>query len=191
MDPPTYEEARHHPSLPGVGTVDVPPPPSYDASLSAPPAPLATANPADPPPAYREAVTLPPDPFPVLAPPTVTSLPANAAFIHPTTHVGVSPPLNRQQAVVVVSSQPLSGGCPISLSHLGEIPGLVRCPYCRNTVTTKVTYRPGAAAWGLCILLTVMGLVCGICLIPFMVRGLQDVRHSCPQCGNHLYTYTR
>lgn len=184
MEPPSYEEASLHPPALGTQSFNVPPPPSYDASIP---------SPSTPPPTYGEAVTVQPDPFPVLTPPrvptAVTSPPQTVrAVVHPVTQIGVTSVGNRQtQPVVVTQPQPVT----ISVPYLRDSPGLVRCPHCHHVVTTKVTYLPGRAAWCMCILLTAMGLICGFCLIPFVVRGLQDAHHSCPHCENHLHIYQR
>uniref|UniRef100_A0A3P8N6D1 LITAF domain-containing protein n=1 Tax=Astatotilapia calliptera TaxID=8154 RepID=A0A3P8N6D1_ASTCA len=69
-------------------------------------------------------------------------------------------------------------------------PGLVRCPHCSHLVTSKVTHVPGTALhW--CFLCLCFRLICGFCLIPLMVRGMQDTHHSCPQCGNPLHVHKR
>ncbi|KAM9857473.1 lipopolysaccharide-induced tumor necrosis factor-alpha factor [Aulostomus maculatus] len=185
MDPPTYDEARLHPPALGREAFNIPPPPSYDASLS---------SPSTPPPTYGEAVTLQPNPFPVLTPPvvptTVTSPSHNpGVIIHPTTQIGITNQINGRQPVVVVT-QPQSSPS-ITVPHLTDTPAVVQCPHCHRVVTTKVTYTPGSGAWAMCILIAVMGLICGFCLIPLAVRGLQDVHHSCPQCKNHIHTYKR
>ncbi|KAE8300384.1 hypothetical protein D5F01_LYC00522 [Larimichthys crocea] len=182
MEPPSYEEARHHPPALSPQGLNILPPPSYDASLS---------SPSTPPPTYGEAVTIQQNPFPVLTPPTdVTSPSQNAGvIIHPPTQIGVTPPVSRTQTQPVVVTQPAP--VPISVTYLADSPGLVRCPNCHHTVTSEVTYLPGRAAWCMCVLLSLMGLICGFCLIPFMMNSLQDVHHSCPQCGNHLHIYKR
>lgn len=185
MEPPSYEEASLHPAALSPQAFNIPPP-SYDASIP---------SPSTPPPTYGEAVTVQPDAFPVLTPPSVptsaTSPPhSTGVIVHPITQIGVTPSVSgrlAQPAVVVTQPPPV----PISVSYLRDVPGVVRCPHCHHIVTSNVTYVPGRAAWCTCILLTMMGLVCGFCLIPFMVRGLQDAQHSCPQCKNHLHTYTR
>nr|XP_019956750.1 PREDICTED: lipopolysaccharide-induced tumor necrosis factor-alpha factor homolog [Paralichthys olivaceus]XP_019956751.1 PREDICTED: lipopolysaccharide-induced tumor necrosis factor-alpha factor homolog [Paralichthys olivaceus] len=168
MEPPSYQEATLHPPALNTQGLNTSPPPSYYASLSSPPTP---------PPTYGEAVTIQQDPFPVLSLPSVptsgsSTLQNTGDIIHPRTQVGAT------QTV------------PIALSNLTRKPGLVRCPHCHQTVTTKVTYQPSKDAWGLCILLAVLGLFCGFCLIPLIVHGLQDANHSCPQCGKHVFTYT-
>ncbi|XP_029363144.1 lipopolysaccharide-induced tumor necrosis factor-alpha factor homolog [Echeneis naucrates] len=186
MEPPSYEEASLHPPPLTTAGVNIPPPPSYDASLS---------SRSTPPPTYGEAVTIEPNPFPVLTPVSVPAAmsppPQNpGTIIHLHTQVGVSSAVNsRQNQPVVVVTQPAP--VPISLMCLRDSPGLICCPYCRHTVTTKVTYVPGATAWFLCVLLTLMGLVCGFCLIPLMIHRLHEAHHSCPRCGNHLHVYTR
>ncbi|KAM3623638.1 uncharacterized protein V6R79_013597 [Siganus canaliculatus] len=182
MEPPSYEEARLQP--PALSSVNVPPPPSYSASLS---------SPTTPPPSYQEAVTVQPDPFPVLAPPTlppaVTSQSSTLIF-HPATQIGATPTVSSRVSQTVIVSQPQRTRT-ISVAHLRDVPGVVRCPHCHHVVTTQVTYLPGRAAYCLCILLTAMGFVCGCCLIPFVVRSFQDAHHSCPHCGKQLHIYTR
>ncbi|XP_035516710.1 lipopolysaccharide-induced tumor necrosis factor-alpha factor homolog [Morone saxatilis] len=183
MEPPSYEESRLHPPALSAQVFNIPPPPSYDASLSPP---------STPPPTYGEAITNQPDPFPVLTPPRVPPAghsQSTGLIIHPPIQVGVTPSVSSRQTQPVVVTQPQP--VPITVTCLREAPGLVHCPHCHHVVTTKVTYHPGRAAWCMCCLLTVMGLICGCCLIPFMVHSLQDAHHSCPQCGKQLHTYTR
>ncbi|XP_032396509.1 lipopolysaccharide-induced tumor necrosis factor-alpha factor homolog isoform X3 [Etheostoma spectabile] len=164
MEPPSYEEATLHPSGPG--------------------------NPSTPPPTYVEAVTTQPDSFPVLTLPTAgTSRSQNTGLItHQLTQIGASDRRRQPQPTVVVTQpQPV----PVLITHLGDIPGLVSCPHCHHVVTSKVTYVPGNVAWCMCLLITLMGFICGCCLIPFGLRSLQDVHHSCPRCGKHLGIYKR
>ncbi|KAM7009423.1 lipopolysaccharide-induced tumor necrosis factor-alpha factor homolog isoform 2-T2 [Tautogolabrus adspersus] len=183
MEPPSYEEARLHPPALTIEGYNIPPPPSYDVSLHSPPTP---------PPTYREAAVQQ-DPFPVLTPPrlpTAVSSPSRntGVIIHSTTQIGVSSSVSgRQTHPVVTQPQPV----PVALTYLGDVPAVVHCPHCHRIVTTKVTYVPGRAAWCMCLLLFLMGLVCGCCLIPCMVRSLQDAHHSCPHCENHLHTNLR
>lgn len=49
MEPPSYEEARLHPSALDTRAISIPPPPSYDASFPCP---------STPPPTYGEAGTV-------------------------------------------------------------------------------------------------------------------------------------
>ncbi|XP_054459550.1 lipopolysaccharide-induced tumor necrosis factor-alpha factor homolog [Anoplopoma fimbria] len=180
MEPPSYEEARLNPPALGPAAYNLLPPPSYAASFY---------SPTIPPPTYGEAVTIQQDPFPVLNVPTAATQ-NHGTTIHPITLIGVTSSVGSRQthpSVVTTQPQPV----PFSVTHLGDAPGLVRCPYCHHVVTTKVTHQPGKAAWCMCVLLTMMGLICGCCFIPFMIPSLQDAHHSCPQCKNHLRVYTR
>uniref|UniRef100_A0A669BB74 LITAF domain-containing protein n=1 Tax=Oreochromis niloticus TaxID=8128 RepID=A0A669BB74_ORENI len=83
-----------------------------------------------------------------------------------------SPPI-----AVVSQPQPV----PIAVEYLRGAPGLVRCPHCSHLVT-KLHPR---------FLCLCFRLICGFCLIPLMVRGMQDTHHSCPQCGNALHVHKR
>ncbi|KAM6942365.1 lipopolysaccharide-induced tumor necrosis factor-alpha factor homolog [Lycodopsis pacificus] len=181
MEPPSYEEASLHPPAPPTAPFNILPPSYYHASLHSPPTP---------PPTYREAVRIQPDPFPVLTVPTVETSRGYGTIIHPLTQIGGAPSArSRQTQPAVVTTQPPP--VPVSVTHLGDVPAVVRCPHCHRVVTTKVTYQPGSAAWCTCVLLAMMGLLCGCCLIPLMMKGLQDAHHSCPQCKNHLHTHIR
>ncbi|XP_056266094.1 lipopolysaccharide-induced tumor necrosis factor-alpha factor homolog [Pseudoliparis swirei] len=138
------------------------------------------------PPSYEEASLHPPvldtAVFSILPPPSYSA----------SLHSSLTPPPTYGEAVgrtpAAVTTQPAP--VPISVTHLGAVPGLVRCPHCHHLVISKVTYEAGKAAWCTCMLLAMMGLICGCCLIPFMVRGLQDAHHSCPHCKNHLHVST-
>ncbi|XP_030597368.1 lipopolysaccharide-induced tumor necrosis factor-alpha factor homolog [Archocentrus centrarchus] len=110
--------------------------------------------------------------------------------VHPVTQIGATPRVSSRQTqptAVVCQPQPV----PIAVQYLKDAPGLVRCPHCSHLVTSKVTYVPGTAAWCWCVILALSGLICGFCLIPLMVRGMQDAHHSCPQCGNNLHIHKR
>ncbi|KAK1802748.1 hypothetical protein P4O66_021289, partial [Electrophorus voltai] len=42
----------------------------------------------------------------------------------------------------------------LSQVPLGDGPTVTICPHCQQHITTIVDYKPGAAAWGMCCLLT-------------------------------------
>uniref|UniRef100_A0A672IHU5 LITAF domain-containing protein n=1 Tax=Salarias fasciatus TaxID=181472 RepID=A0A672IHU5_SALFA len=60
------------------------------------------------------------------------------------------------------------------------------CPYCETGVTTEVTFRVGAYAWLMCLV-----LVLGCCLIPFFVNHFKDAYHTCPRCHRVLHVQKR
>uniref|UniRef100_A0A3P8YKS5 Si:dkeyp-75b4.8 n=1 Tax=Esox lucius TaxID=8010 RepID=A0A3P8YKS5_ESOLU len=168
-------------------------PPPYTEATFYPPIPV-TASPANcslhpnystPPPTYREAVTSQPDPFPVLTPPTQQ---LTGIHLHQSTQIvnGASFQQTNQRipsTVVYID--------PVSVGPLGDAPCMTRCSNCRQNITTIVTYKPGMAAWSMCLLFTLLGLICGCCLIPFLLRGFQDAHHTCPLCHAHLYIHIR
>ncbi|TWW58852.1 lipopolysaccharide-induced tumor necrosis factor-alpha factor homolog isoform X1 [Takifugu flavidus] len=186
MDPPSYDDACVVPRLSDNQATNIPPPPSYNACIT-PSLP--------PPPTYREAVTTPLDPFPLLIPPraptSVTSPPNSDTVVHPLTEIGVTLPVRTTQTrpASVVTTQPRP--VPISPAYLTELSGVVSCPFCQQVVSSKVIYVPGRTAWGMCVILAMLGLFCGFCLIPFMVRSLHDVHHYCPQCKRLLHVHKR
>ncbi|KAG7491901.1 hypothetical protein MATL_G00008900 [Megalops atlanticus] len=103
----------------------------------------------------------------------------------------------QQQSQQVYTVQPAPAGQPVVvvqqevLGPLGDTPAITRCTNCNQRVTTKVLYKAGLLAWLLCILFIVLGLVCGCCLIPFVVNGFMDAHHYCPACNTKLYVHTR
>ncbi|XP_061626571.1 lipopolysaccharide-induced tumor necrosis factor-alpha factor homolog isoform X2 [Phyllopteryx taeniolatus] len=160
MDPPTYDEATSPSSAVAVEGCDVCPPPSYYASIS---------HSVNPPP-YQET-----NPFPVLMP-TIFSPPQTSP---------VSIHLTPLEAVV---SQPASEQT-LAMANLLGSPGNVQCPHCRRDVVTNIKQMPGKGAFTLCCILAFSGLVCGFCLVPFMIPDLWDVHHYCPHCGKHLHVH--
>ncbi|XP_065109976.1 lipopolysaccharide-induced tumor necrosis factor-alpha factor homolog [Paramisgurnus dabryanus] len=73
----------------------------------------------------------------------------------------------------------------------GRRPTATVCQYCQKNILTVVKYKPGWAAWCMCLRLSLRGLICGFCFIPLCIKSLQDAHHSCPYCHKHLGTYTQ
>lgn len=70
-------------------------------------------------------------------------------------------------------------------------PILVRCPFCKATVTSETRPVSGCLTWLCCIALSAVGCVYGCCLFPFCSRRLRDVEHHCPKCKNLIALYKR
>ncbi|XP_063060328.1 lipopolysaccharide-induced tumor necrosis factor-alpha factor homolog isoform X2 [Engraulis encrasicolus] len=138
--------------------------------------------PASPPPSYQEASACPPQRTQVPSTPPPAYTPGGLPPSYRETGNGVTHQEVHASPVVVVT-QPTSA--------LGDCPMATVCPHCHRQVTTSVTHKAGMAAWSMCMLLTLLGLICGFCLIPFMIDGCKDVHHSCPQCHRHLGIYVR
>ena len=84
------------------------------------------------------------------------------------------------QQPVVVNAMPL----------FNAFPAQIKCPYCKENITTNTQPKMGLLAW-----LVVGGLVL-TCLwpcacIPCCVDDLKDVTHQCPNCNAILGTYKR
>lgn len=70
-------------------------------------------------------------------------------------------------------------------------PILVRCPFCKATVTSETRPVSGSLTWLCCIALSAVGCIYGCCLLPFCSRRLRDVEHHCPKCKNLIALYKR
>lgn len=78
---------------------------------------------------------------------------------------------------------------PIPL--LKEESRVVRCENCGQSGPTELDHEPGLITWiGFCGL-SLAGLVCGCCLIPFCLNKTKDVRHRCSSCHQVLARYER
>uniref|UniRef100_A0A8C8U411 LITAF domain containing n=1 Tax=Peromyscus maniculatus bairdii TaxID=230844 RepID=A0A8C8U411_PERMB len=65
------------------------------------------------------------------------------------------------------------------------------CPFCGSHIITVTTPVPGILTWLLCSGLFIFGCFLGCCFLPFCVRSLMDVRHSCPVCHQELFHHHR
>ncbi|XP_061840541.1 lipopolysaccharide-induced tumor necrosis factor-alpha factor homolog [Nerophis lumbriciformis] len=172
MDPPSYEEATIQPSTLSPSTVNEQEPPSYEDACPS----------VAPPPYEATTVIQQPDPFPVL------TLPASPTqvIVHQPTPVSERRDVGLGPRVAV--SQPQSVHA-IPFCQLRDKPGLVHCSKCNQSVTTRVQRCPSSLAVILCVVIGSQMLLCGCCLIPFMVPSNWVVHHYCPLCGARLYTH--
>ncbi|XP_067298924.1 lipopolysaccharide-induced tumor necrosis factor-alpha factor homolog isoform X2 [Pseudorasbora parva] len=168
--PPDYNNIHLYEEIPAT------PPPSYATAIASP-AYRETNNGQEMPqnPNERRA-----NPYPVLnVPPQIAMVRQEQMLMQQEVRaVAVAPQVimvQPQQRVVV----------------FGDTPTVTVCQYCHKSIITNVEYKPGSAAWGMCLLLTLLGLICGFCLIPFFVKGFQDAHHTCPSCHRHLGIYNR
>lgn len=70
-------------------------------------------------------------------------------------------------------------------------PALVKCENCGAAGLTKTEPANGLVTWLSFCGLSLAGLVCGCCLIPFCVGKCRDVKHKCSTCYQDLYRYER
>ncbi|XP_012668348.1 lipopolysaccharide-induced tumor necrosis factor-alpha factor homolog [Otolemur garnettii] len=73
----------------------------------------------------------------------------------------------------------------------GSWPVRTVCPFCGHSILTVTTPYPGILTWLMCISCLLGGCVMGCCLIPFCIRALMDVKHSCPMCHRVLFYHRR
>jgi len=88
---------------------------------------------------------------------------------------------------VVVISQP--GVVTPVIVSFGEFPILMTCPFCQAQIQTATRYEPGTFAWIVCILLFFFTYC--FCWLPFVINGMKDVVHSCPNCKNVIGRFNR
>ncbi|XP_055062677.2 lipopolysaccharide-induced tumor necrosis factor-alpha factor homolog [Misgurnus anguillicaudatus] len=168
--PPSYNE------IDGPGLYPPSPPPLYTEAISLPIYKETSSAPAD---TFQQFPrTAEANQFPVLNMPRIEMVNySERVSIHQMVR-------NEAPQVIVVQPQHFAVA-------LGDIPTATVCQYCQKNILTVVKYKPGWSAWCMCVLISLLGLICGFCLIPFCVRGFQDAHHSCPYCHKHLGIYTR
>ncbi|XP_066518453.1 lipopolysaccharide-induced tumor necrosis factor-alpha factor homolog [Hoplias malabaricus] len=169
-------------------------PPSYTEATQCP-AYTTGPVPSTPPPSYVEAVSgsndTAPIPYPILV---IPSIPTEITTVQQTEQVRVQqtlPTAPRQAQSRRTNDQTRRRPQQGVRVRFWDKPTATLCPYCRERITTAVEYKPGATAWGVCCIFTILGFICGCCLIPFCSTAFQDVHHSCPRCNRHLGIFIR
>ena len=76
--------------------------------------------------------------------------------------------------------------------QFNQFPVSCMCPNCHQSVVTTTVAETSTLTWlisgGICLL---GGWVCCLCLIPFCIDDLKDVRHVCPGCRHTVGVYRR
>lgn len=148
------------------------------------PAPLTTTAPVlsypeVPPPPYAAATTSNPVPQHVLVAGTVVNPPF------------VAIPATRYDTMTSYVEDGSGVQTIITAAAVLDRPIMVRCPFCKTTVTTEIKSVTGCLTWLCCVALSAVGCVYGCCLIPFCTKRLRDVEHNCPKCHNLIALYKR
>ncbi|CAF3192231.1 unnamed protein product [Rotaria socialis] len=60
------------------------------------------------------------------------------------------------------------------------------CPYCRQSIVTRVEKSNGLVPWLCASTLFLIGCVFGCCLVPFFMDSCKDVTHYCPNCNTMI-----
>jgi lipopolysaccharide-induced tumor necrosis factor-alpha factor len=72
----------------------------------------------------------------------------------------------------------------VQQTYFGKIPQGIQCPYCKQSVLTRVHFEVGTGTMliGLGTFLT----CCCLTPLPFMMDACKDVIHVCPSCNAHV-----
>jgi hypothetical protein len=74
--------------------------------------------------------------------------------------------------MITIQQQPMANGSAM-LSLATNYPSLCVCPYCQQSIVSRVEKSAGPIVWlaaaGLCL----FGFVCGCCLIPFCIHSIK------------------
>ncbi|XP_072335949.1 LITAF domain-containing protein-like [Scyliorhinus torazame] len=97
---------------------------------------------------------------------------------------------NQNRAPVIVQ-QPVSPA--FAAASFTDRPARTVCPNpsCGYEIMTQVTYKVGLLGWIIFGATMFLGCWLGCCLLPFFVKALKDVEHTCPRCSYNIYTYKR
>ena len=149
---------------------------------------LPFSYPKVPPPAYTESAG-PSAPPPLLYQSTFTdpivgtALKTNSGF--------VKLPTTRYDTMTSYVEDGSAVQTVITTGAILDNPILVKCPFCKATVTSKTRPVAGCLTWLCCLAIGATLGFCGCCLIPFMSKRLCDVQHYCPKCQNLIALYKR
>ena len=80
---------------------------------------------------------------------------------------------------------------PLSADLFLDKPVPVKCPFCQTIAQTTIDHQRGCLTWLCCVAISAIGGIFGCCLLPFISKTLQDVRHSCSKCHAVLALYKR
>lgn len=100
---------------------------------------------------------------------------------------GYQPPGSKINSQYSHHSREITIAVNTSLTNYGEFPVSTRCPNCKETIVTAITYRTGSFTWILAGSLVLFGC----CLLPFCIHSCKDVIHLCPRCEHILGVYKR
>ena len=71
----------------------------------------------------------------------------------------------------------------------------IRCPNCQHEVVTELSYQSGVLTWLAVLVMFILGFAILFtwfcCCIPFCIKGLKDVKHTCPHCRHVCGVYER
>ena len=111
----------------------------------------------------------------------------------PPTSYQYGPPPAGGYAAVPPGPPPMTTATTVVVhQNFGMIPVSCSCPNCHQNVITRTEYETGLFTW----LIVGIIFICGgwifcLCLIPFCVDAMKDVRHVCPNCNHTIHYHKR
>ncbi|KAG9334992.1 hypothetical protein JZ751_006215, partial [Albula glossodonta] len=94
-------------------------------------------------------------------------------------------------SLVISPSQAASLISSLQENRFRTLPVQTVCWKCHQRIRTRITKEIGLMNIIACVVCCFIGCDLGCCLIPCMIEDLKDVRHTCPNCKGHIYTYMR
>ncbi|XP_001360487.4 lipopolysaccharide-induced tumor necrosis factor-alpha factor homolog [Drosophila pseudoobscura] len=105
----------------------------------------------------------------------------------------VSQPITLTPGTVVATQQPIYNlnqiGTGDSSLKVGWKPMQVRCPSCQGEVQTSLI-TSSTTTTHLCALILYICCLWPCVVLPYCFNYCKNVRHFCPNCGNHIGTYS-
>ena len=92
----------------------------------------------------------------------------------------------RSEKKVAILVRPAASPKMASKGLAAEKPVYIRCRNCGNSGNTLVKQKVKKKAWVLCGVTSMLGLVCGCCLIPFLMPKMKRWEHYCPHCNTFI-----
>lgn len=93
---------------------------------------------------------------------------------------------DRSENQVVMLVRPVASPKVNSEDLKSEKPVYIRCRKCGNSGNTIVKQKAKKKAWVICGVTSMLGLVCGCCLIPFLIPSMKKWEHFCPHCNTFI-----
>ena len=126
---------------------------------------------------------------------------ASSQFVYPTLSDYNTKPAaaSQPQASPPPTPQPVSAMSedstgpvpPVIVTTLGSKSTNVICPHCHAEIYTAIKNAPSRVAYVSGFIIFILGGWMGCCLIPCCIKGLKNVKHSCPNCKAFLGKYRR
>nr|CAB3263444.1 lipopolysaccharide-induced tumor necrosis factor-alpha factor homolog [Phallusia mammillata] len=80
----------------------------------------------------------------------------------------------------------------VQQQRFSQFPATCVCPNCHQNVVTTTVAETSLLTWLICgAIILFGGWICCLCLIPFCIDDLKDIRHVCPSCRHTIHVFKR